>query len=90
MVSDACIFVLKDGQQVVGVIGVRVDDFLLAGQDGNPVFDKVRSDLEQSYLWGRWDEGFHSPSLAARSPRKARGSGSDNSTMWKTRWMRSS
>lgn len=56
LVSDGCIFILKDGPQVVGMIGVHVDDFLLAGCDGNAVFDEAKTKLEQSYRWGRWEE----------------------------------
>ena len=38
------------------MIGVHVDDFLLAGCDGNAVFDEAKTKLEQSYRWGRWEE----------------------------------
>ena len=55
LVSDGCLFLLMDGPEVVGLAGIHVDDFLIGGKDGNPVFEKAISALESAYRWGKWD-----------------------------------
>ena len=47
MLSDGCLFILKDGDDIVGIAGVHVDDFLIGGKD------------EGAYRWGKWEhDGF--------------------------------
>lgn len=72
---------------MVGLIGVHVDDFLLAGCDGNAVFDEAKAKLEQSYRWGRWDEKQFT-FAGVRSTRTTRRSTLDSQTMQRTGWKR--
>ena len=54
MISDGCLFTLHDGPTLVGIAGIHVDDFLIGGREGNPVFEKAMKELESAYRWGKW------------------------------------
>eukprot|EP00435_Cladocopium_sp_Y103_P052546 s1130_g16.t1 len=51
LVSDGCFFILVDpaDNSIVGLAGIHVDDFLIGGLDGNPVFDEAFKALEGAY-----------------------------------------
>ena len=48
---DQCTFMFKNGTELVGVIGVSVDDFLVAGCDDDPVFSDALSKLKGTLQW---------------------------------------
>ena len=57
LLSDGCVFILRDGEDIVGIAGIHVDDFLIRGNLGNPVFEAAMASLEQAYRWGKWEHG---------------------------------
>ena len=54
--ADRCIFMLMDGEELVGISGLHVDDFLIGGNRQNECFRQAEEALRQSYRWGKWDE----------------------------------
>ena len=48
---------LMNGTELVGLIGVCVDDFLVAGCDDDPVFSAALSKLKGTFQWRTWNEG---------------------------------
>lgn len=58
LASDGCIFILVDDetQEVIAAAGLHVDDFLIGGQEGHPRYELARSQLEQAFRWGKWEE----------------------------------
>ena len=57
LISDRCIFILLENQQLVGIAGLHVDDFLIGGTEGNSTYDTAMKKLQASYRWGKWSEG---------------------------------
>ena len=56
LLSDGCVFVLMDQENLVGICGLHVDDFLIGGMETNKVYAKARQDLEAAFRWGKWDD----------------------------------
>ena len=56
LLSDKCVFYLKDGDRIVGLAGLHVDDIVLGGDINNSVFNKAQQLLEQSFRWGKWQD----------------------------------
>ena len=49
-----------NGAELVGLIGVCVDDFLVNGCDDDPIFPAALSKLEGTFQWRTWNEdNFH-------------------------------
>ena len=48
---DQCTFMFMNGTELVGLIGVYVDDFLVAGCDDDPVFSAALSKLKGTFQW---------------------------------------
>ena len=44
------------GTELVGLIGVYVADFLVAGCDDDPVFSDALSKLKGTFQWRTWNE----------------------------------
>ena len=58
LLSDPCVFVLEDPTgKVVGLSGLHVDDILIGGDEDSEVFQTAQRQLEESYRWGKWDQG---------------------------------
>ena len=63
LLSDQCVFnfiddSLKDSDgnpTVVGIIGLHVDDFAIAGDHVNETFKEAREKLKDAYDWGKWE-----------------------------------
>ena len=53
---DQCTFMFMNGTELVGLIGVYVDDFLVAGCDEDPVFSAALSKLKGTFQWRTWNE----------------------------------
>ena len=51
---DQCTFMFMNGTELVGLIGVYVDDFLVAGCDN--VFSAALSKSKGTCQWGSWNE----------------------------------
>ena len=45
-----------NGAELVGLNGVDVDDFLVAGCDDDPVFSAALSKLKGTFQWRTWNE----------------------------------
>ena len=48
---DQCTFMFMNGTEFVGLIGVYVDDFLVAGCDDDPVASAALSKLKGTFHW---------------------------------------
>eukprot|EP00438_Fugacium_kawagutii_P006161 Skav207449 [mRNA] locus=scaffold3545:28907:32044:+ [translate_table: standard] len=55
--ADRCIFFMMDGDKLVAMAGLHVDDFLVGGDFTNKKFTDAMDQLKKSYRWGRWDQG---------------------------------
>ena len=53
---DQCTFMFMNGTELVGLIGVHVGDFLVAGCDDDSVFSDALSKLKGTFQWGTWNE----------------------------------
>ena len=53
--ADKCAFILLHEGELVGLAGVHVDDYLIAGKQGDPVFEKAEKALRDSYNFGKWE-----------------------------------
>ena len=42
--------------EIIGLIGVYVDDFLIAGSKKNPEWQRVKQQVIDLYSWGKWDK----------------------------------
>ena len=57
LASDRCLYVLLDSsQRLVGIAGVHVDDFMIAGDLTSSTYTKARAALEVAFTWGRWEK----------------------------------
>eukprot|EP00435_Cladocopium_sp_Y103_P010611 s801_g2.t1 len=52
---DPCLYFLRDGSQLIGVMGVHVDDTALGGE--GPVFEKAVSALRSRFPYRKWRIG---------------------------------
>ena len=56
---DQCTFMFMNGPELVGLIGVFVDDFLVAGSDDDPMFSSALLKLKETFHLGTWtDDNF--------------------------------
>ena len=53
--SDACCWVLRDGNEVAGIISGHVDDFLFTGCEKNRKWKQVIEAIQARFKWGDWD-----------------------------------
>ena len=53
---DQCTFMFMNGTELVGLIGVYVGDFLVAGCNDDPVFSAALSKLKSAFKWRTWNE----------------------------------
>ena len=53
---DPCTFMFMNVTELVGLIGVYADDFLVAGCDDDPVFSAALSKLKGTFQWRTWNE----------------------------------
>ena len=37
--------------------GMHVDDFLIAGRQGNAVYEKAKQSLQNTFKFGKWEQG---------------------------------
>ena len=49
---DQCTFMFMNGSELVGLIGVYVDDFLVAGSDDDTIFSDALFKLKGTFHWG--------------------------------------
>lgn len=57
LLSDRCVHILQDESgRVVGLCGLHVDDFIVTGDHGSPVFVEADRKLKAAYRRGKWQE----------------------------------
>ena len=49
---DQCIFLLYDKTELIGICGVYVDDFIVAGKTNDSRWRKAKSALQKLFKWG--------------------------------------
>ena len=56
--SDKCLFILTDPAtgEVVSILGMHVDDLLVGGRNGHPLFEQCFKALNEAYRWGKWED----------------------------------
>ena len=58
LLGDKCLFVLQEeinGKlEIVGLAGLHVDDFLIAGKEGSKVYDHAVQELREKFRFGKW------------------------------------
>ena len=52
---DQCVFLLYEGQELVGVCGVYVDDFIIAGSQYSKKWTQAKEKIRKLYKWGKWE-----------------------------------
>ena len=61
LLGDRCIFILEetigDKKNLVGICGIHVDDFLLAGKENSETFVKAEAELKEAFRFGKWSLG---------------------------------
>ena len=55
LLSDKCVFLLLRDGVLHGVAGLHVDDFIIAGNDSDPVFVEAEKTLRSTYDFGKWE-----------------------------------
>ena len=48
-------FLKYDGDELVGVCGVYVDDFIIAGKQNSKKWQNEKEKLRKLYKWGKWE-----------------------------------
>ena len=54
--SDPCVWVRDSSNGVKGIIGVHMDDFLLAGDMGDPGWNEAVRMFKESFQWSPWED----------------------------------
>ena len=54
------VFLLYDGNELIGICGVYVDDFIIAGSLNNKKWQLAKANLRKLYKWGN-GKLIHSP-----------------------------
>ena len=53
---DNCVFLLYDKDELIGLCGVYVDDFIIAGRDSDPRWQAAKKRLKDLYTWGNGND----------------------------------
>ncbi|CAE7357392.1 RE1 [Symbiodinium sp. CCMP2592] len=53
--SDACCWVLREQDTVIGIITGHVDDFLFTGDEQHPKWQQTIKAIKERFQWGDWD-----------------------------------
>ena len=57
---DNCVFLIYDQNELIGLCGVYVDDFLIAGREDDKRWQQAKKKLINLLSWGRWEKRmFH-------------------------------
>ena len=57
---DTCVFLLYDKDELIGICGVYVDDFIIGGKDSDQRWQASKKRQKDLYAWGRWERTtFH-------------------------------
>ena len=53
---DNCVFLLYDNEELIGLCGVYVDDFTIAGRQDDNRWQEAKKKLVNLYTWGKWEK----------------------------------
>ena len=54
--GDKCVFILMDeSEQLCGLAGVHVDDFLIDGRAGSKIYAEADMALQNAFRFGKWE-----------------------------------
>ncbi|CAK0882044.1 unnamed protein product, partial [Prorocentrum cordatum] len=52
---EPCVWVIRDGNTMVGMVILHVDDMMIAGDHNNSAFLKKRQEIQQAFEWTPWE-----------------------------------
>ncbi|CAK0844297.1 unnamed protein product [Prorocentrum cordatum] len=52
---EPCVWVIRDGNKMVGMVILHVDDMMIAGDHNNSAFLKKRQEIQQAFEWTPWE-----------------------------------
>ncbi|CAK0901528.1 unnamed protein product [Prorocentrum cordatum] len=52
---EPCVWVIRDGTKLVGMVILHVDDMMIAGDHHNSAFLKKRQEIQQAFEWTPWE-----------------------------------
>ncbi|CAK0907600.1 unnamed protein product, partial [Prorocentrum cordatum] len=52
---EPCVWVIRDGNKMVGMVILHVDDMMIAGDRNNSAFLKKRQEIHQAFEWTPWE-----------------------------------
>ncbi|CAK0873791.1 unnamed protein product, partial [Prorocentrum cordatum] len=52
---EPCVWVIRDGTKLVGMVILHVDDMMIAGDHHNSAFLKKRQQIQQAFEWTPWE-----------------------------------
>ncbi|CAK0848586.1 unnamed protein product, partial [Prorocentrum cordatum] len=52
---EPCVWVVRDGTKLVGMVILHVDDMMIAGDHHNSAFLKKRQQIQQAFEWTPWE-----------------------------------
>ncbi|CAK0887466.1 unnamed protein product, partial [Prorocentrum cordatum] len=52
---EPCVWVIRDGTKLVGMVILHVDDMMIAGDHHNSAFLKKRQKIQQAFEWTPWE-----------------------------------
>ena len=55
--TDPCVWVFVDEEELIGIIGAHVDDFLIAGEETSEKWNSIIKLLLAAFRWTPWEEG---------------------------------
>ena len=55
MKAEPCLYVVREGPKIVGMVSQYVDDVMVSGDVNNATFQKVQRDFRAAYRWGGWE-----------------------------------
>ena len=58
---DQCVFLKYDGEELVGICGVYVDDFIISGKRNGQKWQKEKDKIKKMYKWGKWESDAFTP-----------------------------
>ncbi|CAK0825479.1 unnamed protein product, partial [Prorocentrum cordatum] len=52
---EPCVWVIRDGNKLFGMVILHVDDMMIAGDHNNPALLKKRQEIQQAFEWTPWE-----------------------------------
>ncbi len=55
MKSEPCLYVVREGPKIVGMVSQYGDDVMVSGDIHNATFTKFQRDIRAAFRWGVWE-----------------------------------